>query len=101
MDAHTPNVELVYFTGCPNVETARANLKTALSTKGLPLEWLEWNQLDSEAPTRVKGLSSPTVLVHGQDVSNSQPAIAMACRADGAPSVDEILDALGTTPPAA
>lgn len=95
MDTHPPVVELIYFTGCPNVESARANLRTALSAKGLTPEWREWNQTDTDAPARVKQYGSPTVLVDDQDVTGAESVAAMACRASGAPSADEILDALG------
>jgi len=99
MASSSTNVELVYFTGCPSVETARANLREALTTRGLPPEWIEWNQLDGDVPSRLMGLHSPTVLVYGQDVSDSKPTMAMACRADGAPSVAEILEAFDKIPP--
>ncbi len=95
MNSHLPAVELIYFTGCPNVESARANLRTALSAKGLTPEWREWNQTDADAPARVKQYGSPTVLVDDQDVTGAESVAAMACRASGAPSADEILRALG------
>ena len=95
MNSHLPEVELVYFTGCPNVESARANLRAALSAKGLTPEWREWNQTDADTPARVKQYGSPTVLVDDQDVSGAESVAAMACRASGAPSVDRILRALG------
>ncbi len=94
MDTHSPSVELIYFTGCPNVESARANLRAALSAKGLTPEWREWNQTDAGAPARVMQYGSPTVLVDDEDVAGAESVAAMACRASGAPSADEILDAL-------
>ncbi len=95
MDTHSAVVELIYFTDCPNIESARANLRTALSAKGLPTEWREWNQLDANAPARVKQYGSPTVLIDDQDVAGAESVAAMACRASGAPSVDQILSVLG------
>lgn len=95
MNTHPPSVELIYFPGCPNIESARANLRTALSAKGLPTEWREWNQLDASAPARVKQYGSPTVLVDDEDVAGAESVAAMACRASGAPSADQILRALG------
>ena len=34
-----PLIELVYFTGCPHVDAARAALRTALNAAGLPAQW--------------------------------------------------------------
>ena len=95
MNAPSPAVELVYFTGCPHVESARANLRAALSAKGQPPVWREWNQLDTSAPDHVKQYGSPTVLVNNEDVAGVESLAAMTCRASGAPSVDQILEALG------
>ncbi len=95
MDTHLPEVELIYFTGCPNVESARDNLRTALSTKGLTPEWREWNQTDADAPARVKQYGSPTVLVDDEDVTGAESVAAMACIASGAPTADQIRRALG------
>ena len=93
--AKTAPVELIYFTGCPNVDTARANISAALSAKGWSPDWREWNQMDTGAPERVKQYGSPTVLVDGRDVSEAESVPAMACRTDGAPSVEQILQAMG------
>lgn len=95
VNSHLPVVELIYFTGCPNVESARANLRTALSAKGLTPEWREWDQMDDSAPARVKQYGSPTVLVDDEDVTGAESVAAMACRASGAPTADQILRALG------
>jgi len=95
VNTHLPSVELIYFTGCPHVESARTNLRTALSAKGLTTEWREWDQLDADAPARVKQYGSPTVLVDDEDVTGAESVAAMACRGSGAPSVDQILRVLG------
>ena len=95
VNSHLPVVELIYFKGCPNVESARANLRTALSEKGLTPEWREWDQTDDSAPARVKQYGSPTVLVDDEDVTGAESVAAMACTASGAPSADQILRALG------
>ena len=95
MGTDMPRIELVYFTGCPNVDDARANLTEALSARGLPVEWDEWDQLEVDTPERVKQYSSPTVLVNDRDVTGAMAVGAMACCAGGAPKVDQILEALG------
>jgi hypothetical protein len=90
-----PLIELVYFSGCPHVEVARAALRTALEEMGLPLQWQEWDQTRSETPARLQGYGSPTVLVGGKDVTGAEPRNAgRACRADGVPSSQMIVAAL-------
>ena len=93
MDA--PPIELVYFTGCPHVDEARAALRLALEAAGLPAEWREWDQAQPEAPPRVLGHGSPTVLIGGVDVIGKAPANAgRACRSDGTPPAAVITAAL-------
>lgn len=88
-------IELIYVSGCPNVATARDNLRRALIASGrLPI-WDEWEQTDPEAPPHVRRFGSPTVLVSGRDVTGAGPTTTgAACRADGAPSVQLIRSAL-------
>jgi hypothetical protein len=82
-----PLIELVYFSGCPRVDAARAALRTALEGVGLPAEWQEWDQARSETPARLQGHASPTVLVGGKDVTGAALLnTGRACRADGVPS---------------
>lgn len=93
MDA---TIELIHFEGCPNVEATRENLGKALGTLGWASEWKEWDLEDSDTPDRVRRYGSPTVLVNGLDVSGTEEgSVGLACRADGAPSVDVIVQALG------
>jgi len=91
----TAKIEIIYHAGCPNAPVARANLRAALQTAALPLEWQELDQNDPTAPPHARQFGSPTVLVNGRDVTGQEPAgEAAACRADGAPSVDVIRAAL-------
>ena len=88
-------IELVYFDGCPNAEKARANLVTATGASGEDVPWREWNLSDEATPERYRRFGSPTVLVAGEDVTGADGGnAAMACRADGAPGVDVIRQAL-------
>ena len=64
----SPRVELIYDADCPNVESARAALRKALSAVGAREEWLEWNRGSPEAPESLRRFGSPTVLVNGRDV---------------------------------
>jgi len=91
----TPKIELVYFEGCPNAVTARDNLRSAFQQMGAELQWSEWDLMAGSTPEHFRQHGSPTVLVNGQDVTGEGPdAVAMACRADGAPSVATIVRAL-------
>ncbi len=93
MDA---TIELIHFEGCPNVEATRVHLVEALGTLGLGSEWTEWDLEDSDTPDRVRRYGSPTVLVNGVDVGGAaEGPVGLACRADGAPTVESILKALG------
>lgn len=91
------DVELVFFSGCPNVGAARANLRAALKRVGQPVEWLEWDLDDSATPSRAIGYGSPAVLVDGRDVAGVRPNRARgarSCRLGGPPTVAQIADAL-------
>lgn len=88
-------IDLVYFEGCPNAERARENLRTALREAGRQSHWAEWDLSSEATPEQYRRHGSPTVLVDGEDVTGGGPdAVAMACRADGAPSAAAILDRL-------
>ena len=90
-----PWIELVYFAGCPHVESARTCLRAALAEAGLPAQWTEWDQLDPATPSRVQGFGSPTILIGGFDVTGQgRIGRGKACRADGVPSVEVVQRAL-------
>jgi hypothetical protein len=90
-----PTVELVYFKGCPHVEAARQALRSALAAMEYTPEWEEWDQESPQAPARVRGWGSPTVLIGGRDVRGGGGGVGgLACRADGPPSIEEICWAL-------
>ncbi|HKJ93361.1 MAG TPA: glutathione S-transferase N-terminal domain-containing protein [Longimicrobiales bacterium] len=91
-------IELIYFEGCPNVERARANLRTALDAAGLDAPVEEWDRDAPEAPAYARGYPSPTVLVDGRDVSgDAGESDSASCRVLGAPGVDDILAALSAS----
>ena len=62
-------IELVYDTGCPNVDLARVVLTTACRSAEIPAVWTEWNSEDPKCPPYGQNLGSPSVLVNGEDVA--------------------------------
>ena len=89
----TSRIELVYFEGCPNASEARDNIRAALEVSGQSLEWSEWDLSEESTPEDYQRFGSPTVLIDGEDVTGEGGnATAMACRADGVPSVASIAD---------
>lgn len=94
-----PQIDLVYFEGCPNVADARENLRLALKLQGVELRWSEWDLMADSTPEEFRRYGSPTVLVDGRDVTGGgQDVLAMACRTDGAPSVELISERLSEEP---
>ena len=88
-------LELIYFRECPRVEAARASIRGALGTLGLPLSWQEWDLDDPQLPARLRAFPSPTVLVRGRDVLGDGPiAAARACRAGDVATPELIVAAL-------
>ncbi len=91
----TPRIELVYFDGCPNASQARENLREAVEASNEAsnedLTWSEWDLMAESTPADFRRFGSPTVLVNGEDVTGENVSTeAMACRADGVPSVATI-----------
>jgi hypothetical protein len=88
-------IDLVYFEGCPNAAIARENLKAAVEAVGTDQRWSEWDLMSESTPEHFRQHGSPTVLIDGRDVTGDGPeAVAMACRADGAPSIQVIANGL-------
>lgn len=91
------NVELIFFSGCPHVGSARTNLEAALRRRRMTPQWTEWDLEDSSIPPRLSGHGSPTVLVDGRDVTGTEPQAergVLACRTGGAPTTSQIEAAL-------
>ncbi len=87
----TPRIELVYLEGCPNASQARDNLRETVEASSQDLTWSEWDLMAESTPADFRRFGSPTVLVNGEDVTGENVGTeAMACRADGAPSVATI-----------
>lgn len=101
-----PSVDLVYDKDCPNIADARAQLMRAFSQAKVSAKWQEWDSADPEAPSRVRGYGSPTILVAGRDVGGAAPVEGTSCcrlyenegsGLRGVPSVPDIVAALAAT----
>jgi hypothetical protein len=86
-------VELVYFTGCPNVPSMRQLLRRCLEACGLDPEIVEVNTQDPTTLASYRRFSSPTVLVEGVDVLAGTTSDAEACRLE-MPSEAELIAAI-------
>ena len=97
-------IKILYFSGCPNWQTAHNRMRTALAELGRT-ETAVYLQDVGETPHLPREWAgSPTVLIDGQDPfaadSGSAPA-RDACRLyrtaagfEGAPSIDQLRTAL-------
>ena len=81
---NAPRIELVYDRDCPNIERARAMIRSALEEIGAATAWTEWDREDVRTPRELRRYGSPTVLVNGRDVgcdeNEDTRADANACR---------------------
>ncbi|HWU89897.1 MAG TPA: glutathione S-transferase N-terminal domain-containing protein [Kofleriaceae bacterium] len=92
------NIQLLHFSGCPNVDGARMALRDALAAEELDVPIEEIDVEDPAAPPWARGWGSPTILIDGEDVAGGRPSSSCACRlyAGGAPSVEIIRARIAT-----
>ena len=94
-------VQLLYFSGCPNVDAARENLRRALASCGFKVRVEEIDTTRPDTPKHLRDWGSPTVLVNGMDVAGGHGPAGASCRLyqgaarfQGAPSEEVIRPAL-------
>ena len=96
-------VELVFEKSCPNVEVAREQMLRAFQAAKVTPHWQEWEVSNPDAPERVLGYGSPTILVNGKDVCGERPADNVdCCRVyanheggySGVPALSDVAEAL-------
>jgi hypothetical protein len=101
----TPNVELLWWEGCPSTERALAELREALRDVGLDDAEVRMREIETDADAaEARFLGSPTILVDGADLVGAAPgeAVGLTCRVyrrrDGrispTPDPDELREAL-------
>lgn len=65
-----PEIELLWWEGCPSTERALAELRTALDETGLSRAEISMSEIGDEDLARERGfVGSPTILVDGEDVA--------------------------------
>lgn len=99
-----PDIELLWWDGCPSTEKALRDLRAALADIGLSGAEIRMTEIRDEVQARERGfIGSPTILVDGADVSGvgDEPA-GLNCRVfrhrDGrvspTPDPEDVRDAL-------
>lgn len=99
--ASSPRIEVLGFGGCPSTTITRANAQEAVKALGLATQvhYVDQEALPPDDPRR--GWPAPTILVAGRDLfglPGPSEDSTLSCRMypGGAPSVDEIAEALKT-----
>ena len=100
-----PDVELLWWEGCPSTERALAELRDALADVGLPDAQVRMREIKTDEEARATGfVGSPTILIDGTDVvePGDGEVVGLSCRVyrlrDGRiapiPDPDDVRDAL-------
>jgi hypothetical protein len=100
----SPDVELLWWEGCPSTERALSDLREAMRAAGLDPATVRVREIQSDADAvAVAFVGSPTILIDGTDVQppGEEPA-ALTCRVyhrrDGrispTPDPEDVRDAL-------
>jgi hypothetical protein len=98
------DVTLLYFDGCPNSQEAHARLREAITRLDRTDVRLTHRQVRSaEEAEQLSFHGSPTILVDGRDpFADPGAPVGLSCRiyrspagVAGAPTVEQIIDALG------
>ena len=76
-------IELLWFDGCPNHESARAAVAQVLASRGLEPELIESIRVDAATAVDVQFPGSPTIRVDGRDIEpgfQDPGTYALSCR---------------------
>lgn len=96
------NVTVLYFSGCPNWQTAIERVHAAAARTGLAVQVSTQAVESTEDANRLGFTGSPTILLDGTDPFAKPGEIsALACRVyttpdgpAGSPTVDQLVEAL-------
>jgi hypothetical protein len=78
-----PDIQLLWWEGCPSTERALAELREALVDVGLPDVEVQLKEIETEADAHDAGFAgSPTILIDGADVVSPADGnvIGLSCR---------------------
>lgn len=76
-------MEILYFEGCPNVESARELVERAAAAAGVAIDWQLTEVTSSAEAERLRFLGSPSVRVDGRDVepgADERETFVLGCR---------------------
>lgn len=78
-----PDVELLWWEGCPSTERAAAAVREALAELGLPETAVQMREIETDDDARDAGfIGSPTILIDGEDIvpAAAEEQIGLSCR---------------------
>jgi hypothetical protein len=79
-----PDIELLWWAGCPSTDKAQSELEQAIRDVGLSAVEVRRTEIVTDDEARERGFAgSPTILVDGADVASPGPdeVAGLACRA--------------------
>ena len=78
----TPEIELLWWAGCPSTERALAELRGVADELGLAGTQIRTTELGTEEEARERGfLGSPTILIDGEDpFASDENEVGLSCR---------------------
>ena len=66
---HVPEIELLWWEGCPSTERARSELEQALAELGLSGAEIGMREIRTDAEAQALGFGgSPTIMIDGEDL---------------------------------
>jgi hypothetical protein len=106
-----PDVELLWWAGCPSTDRAEAELEQAIRDVGLSGVSVRRTEITTDDDARARGfVGSPTILIDGVDVASSGPEepVGLSCRVyqtrdsriSPTPDPEDVRDALRRAAPA-
>lgn len=96
------DIELLWFSGCPNWQVTDERLRRALAVAGIDAEVVLVEVTTPDDADRRRFRGSPTVLVNGEDpFADESDPVGLSCRVfqtpdglRGAPTVDQLVAVL-------
>ncbi len=79
---NVPQIELLWWEGCPSTERARAMVRETLDGLGLVKVAIRSTEMRTDEDARERGFrGSPTILIDGEDpFARSDEQVGLSCR---------------------